>query len=173
MQFTTTQVLSGSVGAGGTNRRDDVALVQLLLNAERTAKKLPLLAVDGIAGPNTVNAIRGFQTAYLDFPPDGRVDPTGLTLRALAFAYFHLLSCALVGLEKLPPGIGVDESLSWHFSSETMTRAAAQFLADMKHLVAKNLGPAPQRPASPQPDEFRLRPELEEFRPRPASPNVA
>src|SRR5687767_1802701 len=151
MATTNVQALAGSVGAGGQNRRDDVALVQLLLNAERTAKKMALLKVDGNAGPATEKAIRGFQTAYLDSPADGRVDANGLTFRALAFAYFHQLSRGLVEPEKLPPGIGVDES-SWRHAPSLMARAAYQYLADLKQLLAKNLPPAPAPgPARPQP----------------------
>lgn len=57
--------LSGSVGLGGVNRPEDVALIQQLLNeisdADGGAMNSPL-GVDGAYGSMTLNAIRRFQT---------------------------------------------------------------------------------------------------------------
>jgi hypothetical protein len=72
------QALSGSVGAGGQNRTDDVRLVQTLL-AGRGFDPGPL---DGACGDGTVAAIRAFQRRFVTFP-DGRVDPNGRTFREL------------------------------------------------------------------------------------------
>lgn len=75
--------VSGSVGLAGANRRDDVSTVQRLLNAH-IAPGGNSLRVDGIAGPQTIAAIRSFQQRIVQLRvPDGRVDPGGPTLRAL------------------------------------------------------------------------------------------
>lgn len=75
--------LSGSVGEGGANHRSDVRLVQRLLN-QHSLPPLRKLKVDGIAGPNTVDAIRHFQSVRVGMRnPDGRVDPAGRTMRSL------------------------------------------------------------------------------------------
>lgn len=76
--------LTGSVGFQGRNFRDDVRLVQELLNR---ATRVPwaLLAVDGLIGPLTINRIRDFQKHVVGFArPDGRVDASGRTWRSLA-----------------------------------------------------------------------------------------
>lgn len=75
------QRLGGSVGQGGANDRDDVALVQRLL-AGRGIDPGP---VDGLVGPRTIAAIRRFQADFLR-RPDGRVDPDGRTFRELVGA---------------------------------------------------------------------------------------
>lgn len=75
--------LSSSVGRSGSNRPDDVRLVQRLIN-----QKLPIplspLKEDGICGPLTIFAIAEVQRRYLRMTaPDGRIDPNGATFRAL------------------------------------------------------------------------------------------
>ncbi|MFE6162157.1 peptidoglycan-binding protein [Streptomyces sp. NPDC056486] len=76
---TTAPSISATVGAGGTNTPDDVRVVQDLLNRAADAG----LAVDGVCGPDTRQAITAYQAAFLR-TPDGRVDPGGQTLRRLA-----------------------------------------------------------------------------------------
>jgi len=72
--------ISGSVGAGGDNNKDDVKTVQALLNQHGAS-----LAVDGAMGPNTISAIKDFQSKELGFGnPDGRVDVGGSTWGALS-----------------------------------------------------------------------------------------
>lgn len=73
-----------SVGMGGANRRDDVIAIQTLLNLARLVVPQigPSLAVDGIAGPKTIGAIRAFQTAQFG-SADGRVDPGKRTIARL------------------------------------------------------------------------------------------
>lgn len=76
--------IRGSVGRGGTNRVEDVRVVQELLN-KHIRPPTPPLAVDGSVGPQTVGAIESFQRRVLSMThPDGRVDPGGSTLAALA-----------------------------------------------------------------------------------------
>lgn len=75
------QRLGGSVGQGGKNQRDDVALVQRLLT-ERGVDPGP---IDGLVGSKTIAAIRKFQSGFLR-KPDGRVDPDGRTFRELVGA---------------------------------------------------------------------------------------
>jgi hypothetical protein len=74
-----------SVGRNGSNRRDDVVVVQTLLN-EHLDKLAPLrrLTADGVCGSLTVTAITEFQRRVVGLTsPDGRVDPGGKTLAAL------------------------------------------------------------------------------------------
>src|SRR5262245_17264496 len=80
----TTAAIAASVGDGGANRPADVMTVQMLLNEARLTVGTPskLLAVDGVAGRQTVAAIREFQQSQLGFS-DGRVDPGRKTLARL------------------------------------------------------------------------------------------
>ncbi|HEY7685139.1 MAG TPA: peptidoglycan-binding domain-containing protein [Gemmatimonadales bacterium] len=73
--------MTGSVGTGGRNDLADVRLVQTLLNVVPAHEAGPQakLAVDGIAGPKTVAAIRRFQQAHTKVV-DGRVDASGPTI---------------------------------------------------------------------------------------------
>jgi peptidoglycan hydrolase-like protein with peptidoglycan-binding domain len=76
--------ISASVGAGGVNRTVDTYIIQFLLNAARARMRQPPIGLDGVAGNETVGAIRDFQ--YQSFGPskvDGRVDPNYGTLRRL------------------------------------------------------------------------------------------
>jgi hypothetical protein len=73
----------GSVGRGGKNTRNDVILVQSLLN-DFMQPPARLLAEDGIVGPKTAAAIVDFQKRVVKYRnPDGRVDPGRQTIRAL------------------------------------------------------------------------------------------
>ena len=75
--------ISSSVGRDGVNRQSDVKLVQQLIN-HRLPVPLRPLVVDGCMGPSTIFAIQEIQRRYLHMTsPDGRVDPTGATLRFL------------------------------------------------------------------------------------------
>jgi len=77
-------VISGSVGAGGVNIPQDVALVQSLLNVVNalSLQGASPLETDGSVGPLTIAAITRFQQVTLGFS-DGLVDPTGPTLARL------------------------------------------------------------------------------------------
>ena len=61
--------LSGSVGQGGDNNAADVRRVQQLLNGKGAE-----LSVDGKIGPQTIGAIRAFQSAN-GIPTDGLIEP--------------------------------------------------------------------------------------------------
>ena len=75
--------ITGSVGVGGQNRRDDVVTVQSLIN-QKIPFPLKLLDVDGVCGSLTKNAIAEYQRRNLKMArPDGRVDPGGATFRSL------------------------------------------------------------------------------------------
>jgi D-alanyl-D-alanine carboxypeptidase/Putative peptidoglycan binding domain len=69
--------ISGSVGQGGRNTRQDVLLVQQLLT-----KAGFTLTADGICGPKTLAAILLYQRQFLA-KPDGRIDPNGATWKRL------------------------------------------------------------------------------------------
>ena len=67
--------LTGSVGRGGLNRRDDVVTLQRLINAKLPIPLAPLVE-DGICGPKTIFAIGEYQRRNLRMnAPDCRVDP--------------------------------------------------------------------------------------------------
>jgi peptidoglycan hydrolase-like protein with peptidoglycan-binding domain len=76
--------IKSSVGFGGTNDPSSVMTVQYLLNCVPAAHggASPELVVDGIIGPKTIGAIRGFQNTWFGHA-DGRVDPGGKTLHTL------------------------------------------------------------------------------------------
>lgn len=75
--------ISASVGEGGENHRADVIVVQHLLNHHLASPHLPL-HVDGNCGPLTIRAIKEFQHRCIRLnPPDGLVEPAGVTFRAL------------------------------------------------------------------------------------------
>ncbi|BDU35870.1 hypothetical protein INR79_16085 [Vibrio sp. SCSIO 43132] len=78
--------ISASVGLKGINKKDDVKLVQVLLNSYLGKKKLD---DDGIAGKNTIREIISFQRKIMPgWKPDGRVDPKGRTFSSL-LAFFN------------------------------------------------------------------------------------
>jgi peptidoglycan hydrolase-like protein with peptidoglycan-binding domain len=68
--------LVASVGYGGANAAADVMTVQFLLNCVPVSQGGPVkdLAVDGIIGPKTIQAIYQFQKVQFGWS-DGRVDP--------------------------------------------------------------------------------------------------
>lgn len=76
--------LSASVGKAGTNEPDDVFTVQMLLNHVDAGSggPNPRLQVDGLVGPKTIVAIKGFQQGQLGFQ-DGLVEPGKATFTAL------------------------------------------------------------------------------------------
>jgi hypothetical protein len=77
-------VIHHSVGNNGRNVRSDVRIIQALLNANAPIP-MSLIPEDGLCGPATISAIRYIQRRFLhSSDPDGRVDPTGPTLRFLA-----------------------------------------------------------------------------------------
>lgn len=76
--------LTASVGRNATNHPKDVGKVQLLINIHyknNTAFRNKLknkLVIDNDCGPNTITAIKLFQSIILNWKkPDGRVDATG------------------------------------------------------------------------------------------------
>lgn len=77
--------LSGSVGAGATNNRHDVALVQKQLNSlVGIVSGLELISVDHLVGTDTISAIKSFQRTVPNVHRiDGLIRPSGPTARAL------------------------------------------------------------------------------------------
>ncbi|WP_207480963.1 peptidoglycan-binding domain-containing protein [Arenibaculum pallidiluteum] len=88
-------VIEKSVGKEGSNSKGDVRVVQLLLNDWLGGEHKTLLKVDGIAGPKTEAAILAFQKAKTKVV-DGRIDPQGPTIKALAALHLKAL---LSGIE--------------------------------------------------------------------------
>lgn len=76
--------ITAPVGVGGANRLADVKTIQGLLNLMPTVAGGPLvqLVIDGLCGPKTNGAIRGFQQKQLGFA-DGRIDPGQQTLQKI------------------------------------------------------------------------------------------
>ena len=78
-----TGVIAQAVGRDCPNRRSDVKQVQMLLNRHLTALGHPV-AVDGVAGPRTLQAIKSFQQTVVGMHlPDEKVSPKGPTIRLL------------------------------------------------------------------------------------------
>jgi hypothetical protein len=76
--------IAGPVGDGGLNKRSDVWSVQTMLIKVRKAQGERSIQLDGAIGPETIGAIRTFQTQQFGWQdPDGRVDPNGITLKHL------------------------------------------------------------------------------------------
>lgn len=71
--------ITASVGERGKNLRADVLTVQNLLKA----KGLNPGRIDGLIGPNTIAAIKQFQSKFLP-RPDGLVEPGKTTMKKLA-----------------------------------------------------------------------------------------
>lgn len=78
------ETISASVGVGGSNREQDVSIVQMLLNFVRRDRGVPRdqLDVDGVLGPKTLAAIKEFQKRFCRVV-DGRVEPNHETLTQL------------------------------------------------------------------------------------------
>jgi hypothetical protein len=75
--------ISSSVGQGGTNRYNDVLLVQRLINVKLPIPLRPL-SEDGACGQHTIFAITEVQKRYLHLVhPSGRVDPGSETWKYL------------------------------------------------------------------------------------------
>jgi peptidoglycan hydrolase-like protein with peptidoglycan-binding domain len=69
---------------GPINLRDDVQVVQMLLNEHAARVGFPPVQVTGMMTPETITAIKLFQQKVVGMRnPDGRVDPSGGTLRKL------------------------------------------------------------------------------------------
>src|SRR5262245_3781566 len=77
-------LIAGDVGPGCPNRRDDVLVVQSLLNVAYARSRVPArtIAVDGIVGSETNAALLHFQRAHFG-DGDGRVAAAGRTLARL------------------------------------------------------------------------------------------
>lgn len=86
--------LTGSVGERGRNLAADVTYVQILLSDWLLSKGKLAIAIDGIAGPKTIGAIRLFQqsnTAVVD----GLVEPNRSTIKALERCHMEVLRSSI------------------------------------------------------------------------------
>jgi peptidoglycan hydrolase-like protein with peptidoglycan-binding domain len=98
--FSEAVMLKTSVGQNGGNNAVEVKIVQILLNHWLGDSRKKLLRVDGIAGPLTIGAIKSFQAAKRT-GSDGRIDPAGPTIKALAPL---ILDAFRTGLQNSPQG---------------------------------------------------------------------
>jgi peptidoglycan hydrolase-like protein with peptidoglycan-binding domain len=78
-----------SVGEGGANDKQDVGIVQYLLNVVRRRNGEEPLAIDGVAGPKTLAAIKSLQKQFGKVV-DGRIDPGAETITLLNQEAPHL-----------------------------------------------------------------------------------
>jgi peptidoglycan hydrolase-like protein with peptidoglycan-binding domain len=76
--------ITASVGERGVNRAQDVGIVQFLLNRANAKRGIPKtqIDVDGIVGPQTLSALKEFQTKFCK-TVDGVVNPNSETLKML------------------------------------------------------------------------------------------
>jgi putative chitinase len=77
--------LSAAVGSQCPNKKDDVTVVQVLINLNRDrVAQTEAIGVDGVFGRETGDAIEVFQRMVMGMvSPDRRVDPGSGTLQAL------------------------------------------------------------------------------------------
>lgn len=90
--------ITKSVGLYGINLRNDVTFIQTALNAyaRKHASNTFPLAVDGVCGNKTIQAIFNFQKNHVGIiTPDSRIDPNGRSFRFLT-AIFTQKSPALL-----------------------------------------------------------------------------
>jgi peptidoglycan hydrolase-like protein with peptidoglycan-binding domain len=121
--------ISQSVGKGGKNARPDVKYVQALLNVWRDKKKLPLLKVDGIAGPKTTAAIQEFQGSKIG-PYAGLVNPNSETFKQLEEQIASLS-------RELKAYITLAMALSYDPNPEKPHSSTAEFLAMTNPLLPR------------------------------------
>ncbi len=116
-------LITASVGSSGVNRRDDVTLIQFLLNEWRAQNARKRIAQDGLVGPETIGAIRDFQNAVTHIV-DGRVDPGGPAIKELA---------------RTPAGEGIRSVasilLTYLMTIETELQRASGNLPDLRAVV--------------------------------------
>ena len=76
--------ITASVGERGVNHAQDVGIVQYLLNRANAKRGVPKaqIDVDRIVGPQTLNALKEFQTKFCK-TVDGIVNPNSETLTML------------------------------------------------------------------------------------------
>lgn len=145
--------MASSVGQGGANKPADVAIVQDLLNRQRST--MMLIPLDGLITPDLTAAIVKYQREELKSPlPDGRIDVGGQTLSRLvkdatpttAYQLFGQRRSALgptgrVGtIEDLykrqfgtsPPGLGVIVRAIMADGAVTDIRWAAHMMATIR-----------------------------------------
>lgn len=134
--------IMSSVGAGGVNRRDDVLLVQGLLNqihfiwgGTRTSGQL--LAVDGFVGPKTIKAIRRFQRRNFAWD-DGRVDPGNETITRMNEIMDGLVEITCVEAAGVPDNGAIQESRDL-WEGELQVRTVADAVSQI--LVLMSLDP--------------------------------
>jgi peptidoglycan hydrolase-like protein with peptidoglycan-binding domain len=78
-------MISASVGRSGINAPNDVKIVQCGLNVIRARRGMRPIAIDGLVGPETIEAISNFQSTN-GLNVDGRMDVNGPTISRLRAA---------------------------------------------------------------------------------------
>jgi len=124
-----------SVGKKQNNEKNDVEIIQSLLNTHISHGKLAMqnidaLTEDGRYGNNTNKAINAFQLRIF-VRPDGIISPTGPTLvelnKAPTFPDFGAVhAITLLGLHKGPPKTSGMNSIPSDLWSTALTKLASQ-----------------------------------------------
>jgi len=124
--------ISGSVGVGGQNRREDVLVVQALINAKLPFPLKPL-DVDGVCGDLTKFAITEYQRRNLSSlgmtRPDGRVDPGGATFQSLS-------NGASIAPSPIPPPAPVPPNTTPHVTASDVSRPPKMREVAWRYLLA-------------------------------------
>jgi len=100
--------ISGSVGAGGANRRADVLKIQDALNLVplHQGGAVPRLDPDAWCGPVTTGAIRKFQSVqFPGWTPDARIDPAGKTIARLAALIAPGTTGVILAVQSIPEAL--------------------------------------------------------------------
>jgi hypothetical protein len=131
--------IGASVGKGGINNKDDVTLVQHLLNAHVKAMGLPILDEDGRIGDNTNDAIVRYQQMIMgNANADGRIDVGGGTWKSLAAGTGVAAPPAPAG----PGGAQLSGAAWWHANqanypnSSSLADLASPFREKAKRFIA-------------------------------------
>jgi hypothetical protein len=98
-------IITARVGLGQSNKKNEVLLVQQLLNsvAPGDGGPDPKLVEDGIVGSKTNAAIVKFQKKIMGGFADGRVDPSGKTINALRDKVTKTAEVGKIGLKSSFP----------------------------------------------------------------------
>ncbi len=101
-------LLQSTVGRNGTNLRDDVETVQMLLNLCHTSNRVALdapLKLDGAFGNNTLKAMMEFQRSSLGVTePDGFVRPDDQCVKSMCESLPAAFNAELLGFIYLRAG---------------------------------------------------------------------
>jgi hypothetical protein len=119
--------INDSVGEDGTNNPEDVITIQQLINI---LEGFPLLEVNGICGPETIEAIHRVQMDFFN-GSDGLIEPNGPTLK-------RILAAIQKGFILLPQVDPADDDADYYSYTKARgqygTPAAIETLLETAHI---------------------------------------